>query len=159
MTDKIPSNLYEIVELFARDKEIEMTSQKIRNLRSTIKKCLKHAWSFSDKEWKKIDECLKNISSDEFMAKAPEEFYNFYNQALIYEPESKAMLGNNKSDFEELFGLKNKSGSIISISTGKNLKKSPKLKLVKALMTTEKVKEKMPQKILTSSKNLNDQNI
>jgi hypothetical protein len=103
MIDKIPSNLYEIVELFARDKEIEMTSQKIRNLRSTIKKCLKHAWSFSDKEWKKIDECLKNISSDEFMAKAPEEFYNFYNQALIYEPESKATLGNNKSDFEELF--------------------------------------------------------
>ncbi len=103
MVDKIPSTSYEMVELYAKNEEIEMTSPTIKNLRTTFKKCLKDTWSFPDEEWEKIDECLKKISSDEFIAKAHEGFYNFYNQALKSNPKLKKTLDNNKSDFNRFF--------------------------------------------------------
>ncbi len=63
MTDKTPSNSYEMVEIYAKGKGIKMTSQKIKNLRTTLKKFLKYSCSFSNDKWGKIDEFLKKTTS------------------------------------------------------------------------------------------------
>ncbi len=71
MVDKIPSTSYEMVELYAKNEEIEMTSPTIKNLRTTFKKCLKQDLRNCHKHWrgyavpctKKLDQTHENIRS------------------------------------------------------------------------------------------------
>jgi hypothetical protein len=145
MTDmayKIPSNSYEMLEFYAKNEGIKMTDKKITKLRSTIKRCLKNTWSFSDKEWAKIDECLKNISSDEFIAKAHEGFHNFYNQALKSNPSLKATLDNNKSDFNQFFSWLQKQNWFKSLNKYEKPERAPRTRTGKSLCTQRRSKGK-----------------
>ncbi len=145
MIDKFPSNSYDMVKLYAKDEGVKMTDKKITKLRSTIKKCLKDTWSFSDKEWGKIDECLKNISSDEFMAKAHEGFHNFYNQALKSNPKLKATLDNNKSDFNQFFSWLQKQNWFKSLNKYEKPERAPITRTGKSLTNQRRGKGKNPR--------------